>query len=138
MAKRNRTVKVTSAEAGAHLRKALDHLKGATNELVEGNWNSAGLLAIHASISANDALLGLKAGVRHGSEDHRAAAGLLQSFAPPGATEWKQQADRLARIVAKKNLVAYEGREVSDKEAADLVEQARRFIGWVRENVPSG
>lgn len=41
----------------------------------------------------------------------------------------------LNRIVGKKNLIAYEGRLISPKEASYLVEQAERFLDWVREVV---
>jgi len=38
--------------------------------------------------------------------------------------------------LAKKNAIEYEQRRLTPKEAADIAEQARRFVSWARENLP--
>jgi hypothetical protein len=50
-----------------------------------------------------------------------------------GTAEWTKQGSRLNRILGKKNLVEYEAREITQAEASYLVEQAERFVDWVRE-----
>lgn len=104
--------------------------------LAEEDFNAAGLLAVHAAISANDAVTGQYGQKRSAGEEHQKAADLLREAAPAGAREWHLQANRLNRIVGKKNLIAYEGRHLTPKESSWLVEQAERFVGWAKEVVP--
>lgn len=103
--------------------------------LAEGDFNAAGLLAVHAAISANDAVTGQYGQKRSAGEDHQKAADMLRKVAPTGAREWQLQANMLNRIVGKKNLVAYEGRLISPKEATWLVDRAERFVNWAKEIV---
>jgi hypothetical protein len=136
MAKQSKTRSVSEQQVRAYLEKAGEFLRRSLASLAEEDFNAAGLLAVHAAISANDAVTGQHGHKRSAGEEHQKAADLLREVAPIGAREWHLQANRLNRIVGKKNLVAYEGRLISSKEATWLVEQAERFVNWAKEVVP--
>lgn len=131
MAKKHKTTAITREQARTYLGKAAEFLKSARENMKNGQVNSAGLLAVHAAISAADALLGHHSGIRSSSTDHRVTAELIMDMGS-GAEEWKKQGNRLNRIIGKKNLIEYEARQLNDREAAQLVEQAGRFLDWVR------
>ena len=135
MAKRSKTRTVGEQQIRAFLDKAEEFLRRSLAGLADEDYNAAGLLAVHAAISANDAVTGQYGQRRSTGEDHSKAADLLREVAPAGAREWRLQANRLNRIVGKKHLIAYEGRLISSKEASYLVEQAERFVDWAREIV---
>ncbi|MBA4370973.1 MAG: hypothetical protein C0418_05270 [Coriobacteriaceae bacterium] len=133
MARSDRTRRAMKSDARAYLAKAEQFLAGMEAELAEERWDAAGLAAIHAGISAGDAVLGYHGGVRSIAQDHRATVDLLKrtmGSAADGA------AKHLKRLIDKKNLVEYEQRRLTASEAADLAEQARRFLGWAREQLP--
>ncbi len=136
MAKKRPTTKVSNQESKNYFSKANEFFECSITALSTNNWNVAGLLAVQAVISAADSLSGFLAGIRSTSQDHGDTATLLKSIATDTSKEWSAQANRFSRIISKKNLIQYEGRELSEKEAVYLVEQARRFINWVRKNIP--
>jgi len=88
-------------------------------------------------ISGADAVTGYHGRCRSTSQDHRDAVRILEEVVPKNVMERSEQIHRFRRIVVKKNVVAYEGRRLSSKEASHLVEQAERFLAWVTEIVPS-
>jgi hypothetical protein len=53
-----------STSSGHRFNKAQDFYRGMRRALDEGNWNSAGLEAVHCAISATDALLAYADGIR--------------------------------------------------------------------------
>ena len=136
MAKQSKTRSVSEQQVRAYLEKSGEFLRRSRASLAEEESNAASLLAVHAAISANDAVTGQYGQKRSAGEDHQKAADLLREVAPTGAREWHLQANRLNRIVGKKNLVAYESRHLTSKESSWLVEQAERFVGWAKEVVP--
>ncbi len=133
MAKQSKTRAVSEQQVRVYLEKAGEFLRRSLGSLGNEDFNAAGLLAVHVAISANDAVTGQHGHKRSAGEDHQKAADLLRELAPAGAREWHLQANRLHRIVGKKNMIAYEGRLISSKEATWLVEQADRFLDWVKE-----
>lgn len=135
MAKQLKTRSVSEHQVQVFLEKAGEFLRRSLAGLAEEDFNAAGLLAVHAVISANDAVTGRYGQERSTGEDHQKAADLLRSAAPAGAREWHLQANRLNRIIGKKHLIAYEGRLITPKEASYLVEQAERFVAWAMEIV---
>ncbi len=135
MSKNHRTTPVTREQARIYLGKSTEFLHNAKEAMKNGQVNSAGLLAIHAAISAADAILGHQTGYRSSSPDHRVAVELIKDFGS-GTDEWTKQGNRLNRILGKKNLVEYEAREITQVETSYLVEQAERFVDWVRDLFP--
>jgi HEPN domain-containing protein len=137
IARKLRTARVSKSEARAYLQKAGEYLTEAESALENNSLDSAGLLAIHAVISGADAVTGCHGRCRSTSPDHRDTVRILEEVVPQDIKERRKQIDRFRRIIGKKNIVAYEGRRLSAKEAAYLVEQSERFLNWVREAVPA-
>jgi uncharacterized protein (UPF0332 family) len=133
VARSDRTRPATKADSRVFLIKAEEFLATSEDRLSAQAWDAAGLTAIHAGISGADAVLAYASGVRSASNDHRAVVELLELSV--GATA-KEPARHLKRLVDKKNLVAYEQRRLTQSEAAELVEHARRFVKWARSQVP--
>ncbi|MEX0834229.1 MAG: hypothetical protein WD276_10230 [Actinomycetota bacterium] len=92
------------------------------------------LNAIHAAISAADAVSVALVGRRSADPNHQRTADLLEQVA--GASpEIKQRAKQLRTLLAKKNVVEYESRKASAKEAGDALERAKRFFDWSQQTV---
>ncbi len=98
--------------------------------LKNGDWDAVGLNAIHGAISANDALLGTRHGIRPSGQNHGDAAVLLSQYEKSG--DAKKSANRLDRMVRKKNLVEYEGRKLTKAEAVALANDAEKFFAWAK------
>jgi HEPN domain-containing protein len=130
LARQTRTVKVTEAEARVFLSKAEQFMSSAQDALAKGNWDAAVHNAVHGAISANDALLGARHGLRSSGQSHKDAATLLVE--KEGTEDARKNAARFLKILSKKNLVQYEGRSVSEAEARALVTDATRFFEWSR------
>jgi hypothetical protein len=129
----DRTRPATKADARHYMEKASQFLTSMEAELSASRWDSAGLAAIHAGISAADAVLAYHGGVRSAGQDHRAAVDLLQQVLGDAAVEPSRH---LKRLIDKKTLVEYEQRRLVRAEAADMAEHARRFVGWATGQVP--
>lgn len=48
----------------------------------------------------------------------------------------KERAAQLGRILALKNRAAYESRDLTPRECADVLARMERFVDWALENVP--
>ncbi|MBN2026117.1 MAG: HEPN domain-containing protein [Actinobacteria bacterium] len=130
MAKKARTRNVNKAEARAYMDKGEQFLMTMKAAVKNEDWDAAGLNAIHAVISANDALLGTRHGIRPSSPYHGDAAVLLSQYEQGEGA--RKNANRLDRMMRKKNLVEYEGRKLKKSEAAALATEAERFFSWVK------
>lgn len=138
MVKKARTRNVSKTEAKAYLDKGEQFLRTMREAVKNEDWDAVGLNAIHGVISANDALLGTRHGIRPSSPDHGDAAVLLNQYEK--SEDAKKNANRLDRMIRKKNLVEYEGRKLTKSEATVLATDAERFFTWVRSIItwPSG
>ena len=134
-ARRSRTRHVERHRAGVYLKKAAEFLASMRQALEAGRWNAVGLNAVHAAISACDAVLVYHTEERSASQDHEAAAYLLASLTK--IPDVKQKAEALRRIVEHKNLIAYEDRSFSAHEAAEIAKLTERFLRWAQEIVGS-
>jgi len=128
---------VSRSQAKAYLQKAGGYLAEAASALENNSLDSAGLLAIHAVISGADAVTGYHGRCRSTSPDHRDTVRILEEVVPMDTKERSEQLNRFRRIIGRKNLVAYESRHLSAKEASHLLSQAERFLAWVREIFPA-
>jgi len=97
------------------------------------NWTAVGLNAVHCAISCCDALLVFHLGLRSIGENHMQAADLLLRL-PQQITN---EIATFKRIVAKKNVIAYENREFRQADALEIVKLADRFYHWAISNLPS-
>jgi HEPN domain-containing protein len=133
MTKKRKTRVVDKNHYRAFLTKANDFASMMDISLKEGKWNSAGLQAVHTVISASDAAIVYYGGIRSAELDHRGIVGLLQDIIGEDALTAGRH---VSRVIAKKNLVEYEERLITQSEARDMVEHAKRFLDWVIEMLP--
>jgi hypothetical protein len=123
----DRTSAIQQAESRKYLTKAQDFLDAARLAMRESLWNSAGLTAVHAGISAADSATVASAGTRSASKDHGAAVDLLRTVVPEASATQQRQ---LSGLLSVKNTVEYEQRLVTEPEARSMVEQASRLVKW--------
>ena len=133
MTKKRKTRAVDKSEYRDFLAKADDFASMLDLALAEGKWNSAGLQAVHAVISASDAVIVYYGGVRSVELDHREVVGLLHDIIGEAAATAGRH---VSRVIAKKNLVEYEGRSITQTEAREMAEHAKRFLEWVTGLLP--
>lgn len=132
--KKRTTRSVSEQEALSYFRKAEEFYLTMVEAFEKRRWNSAGLAAVHCVISATDALLGKKARIRSAGESHYEAVQLVKQYIQdPHAGA---QSQRLARVLGEKSLVEYDSREFREKEAADIVKDAGRYLEWVKGFFP--
>lgn len=133
MTKKRKTRAVDKHAYRDFLIKAKDFASMMDVSIAEGKWNSAGLQAVHAVISASDAVIVYYGGVRSIELDHREVVGLLHDIVGETAAAAGRH---VSRVIAKKNLVEYEGRSITQTDAKEMVEHAKRFLEWVTGNLP--
>ena len=131
MAARKTNVKGVARErAAVYWDKSQDFFRTMRDAAAAGNWNGAGLAAVHSAISAGDALLVAKAGIRSSSKAHEDAADLIAlHVADP---QVKEQVRRLRRILEEKNLIEYVDKTYREADALELLKHTERFTAWVR------
>lgn len=94
----------------------------------ERAWNSVGLLGVHAVISACDALTVGVAGKRWSGQSHRGIVDLVRELNLPDASAPLRQ---IGEVLEMKNLVEYEARVFTEKEAIEVKHRAERVLRWV-------
>jgi HEPN domain-containing protein len=124
------------AAAAAFLVKAEEFFRSAVDNLTSRRWNAAALSAVHASIAAADAVAIFERGARSASQRHMDVLDLL---AGP-AQERGGALAHLRRVLSRKNVVEYESRLFTQKEAEEIAHHAERFLAWARTRVrpPAG
>lgn len=127
--KERKVEKVTAAAAARYLDKADEFLAAAEDALAVGRMDAAGLGAVHAGISYADAVLAAVAGVRSRETDHGALVVLLEERVAAFSGASRRQ---LVGLLSSKNMVEYEHRLVTEAEAVQFVDQARRLGRWAR------
>jgi hypothetical protein len=121
--------------AAAYLAKADQFVRTMDKALASQDWDAVGLTAVHAVISAADAVTSYRGGFRNAEQDHRVLADVLEDLLGP---ESRKPLRHLKTVLAKKNAIQYEHRRLTAKEAADIAEHARRFTEWSRGKLPAG
>jgi HEPN domain-containing protein len=127
-AKKRQTKQEERSAATEYLKKAQDSYETMLVAFHNKNYNAVGTLAIQCVISAADAICVYEKGVRSISQDHGDICDLVKSTLLPEANE---KSTALKRILAKKNLIQYESRNVFETEAQDLIKSATRIFEWV-------
>lgn len=130
MTGRPQTVPATKAEAKRFLAKGEEFLQGAQASLREGRATSAGLLSIHAAISAGDALTAHFLGVRSRSQRHQDVLALLSQLPLENKEGLARQ---VRRLLDDKNVVEYEGKLLLTTAAGEMVELAQRVVVTCRK-----
>jgi len=131
MVKKIPTRNVEKSAAANYLGKAQQFSRAMLDSLDKGDWDAAGLNAVHCAISANDAVLVFTGGIRSASSKHDDSAMLLETMVQVPGT--KYAASQLKRLVSKKNLIEYEERMFRNSEARDAVKNASRFLAWAEK-----
>lgn len=128
-----KTVEVEKNDYKIYLRKAIDFHDTMQSAREASKWTAVGLNAVHCAISCCDAILTFHLGIRSAGEDHMQATELLQRL--PKDVE-NGQASIYRRIIAKKNLIAYENREFRQSDAFDILKITERFYAWATKKLP--
>jgi hypothetical protein len=131
--KKLKTTAVNKSDYIIYLKKANDFYvitkKASDLEL----WAAVGLNAVHCAISCCDALLVFYLGIRSVSDNHMDVVDLLLRLPKKKAQD---EVATLKRILAKKNIIAYENREFRQQEALEILKLSDRFYVWVLSNLP--
>jgi len=101
------------------------------------DWNAATICAIHACISACDAMCIYFLGKRHAGENHNNAVRLFKTISIQSGN-LSQNANRLSKIISIKNMAEYEERLVYKSEAEKIIKDMERFFNYVRKELPQG
>jgi HEPN domain-containing protein len=126
---RDKRVDAPRSQARSYLEKAKQFLNAAKDAVDESRHDAAMLAAIHAAISAADAVTVALAGQRSADPDHSRAVDLLDEVGG-GATEVTSHARQLRQLLGTKNVVEYESRRAMARDAADAVRRANRLVAW--------
>ena len=127
MIKHVQTRAVAQNEYAVYWNKAEEFFDTMQHAYKNRMWTAVGLNAVHCAISSCDALLVKSQGIRSAGEDHMQALELL-AHAPLAGIE--KQVAAVRRIIAKKNVIAYENRAFRESDASDIFKQAERFYRW--------
>lgn len=123
-----RTRKVPRGQAKHYLAKAEEFAGAASAECVVGRYSACGLTAVHAGISACDAVTSHIRGEISTAQNHAEAVGLLRTcFNGRMPSKHEQQ---ILGLLALKNDIEYSGHALSPERAKTLVDQATRFTRW--------
>ena len=131
--KKLKTKTVEKSDYKIYLKKAKDFYDTMLEARDAEKWTAVGLNAVHCAISCCDAMLVFHLGIRSIGEDHMQVADLLTRLPQK---EVSSEITTLKRIIAKKNLIAYENREFHQSEAIDILKPTERFYNWVLSNLP--
>ncbi len=127
MMKHLKTRAVNQSEYVVYWNKAEEFYDTMQHAYKNRMWTSVGLNAVHCVISSCDALLVKSQGIHAAGDDHMQAAELLGRSPIDGI---EKQIATVRRIIAKKNVIAYENREFRETDASDIFKQAERFYNW--------
>src|SRR3989344_5187413 len=103
MTKAIKTATVSKSDYSNYLKKSAEFHETMQECLSKGKWNAAGLNAIHAGISAADALLVFYHGMRSTSPKHDDIVKLITSLI--SHKEIKPNASHLRNLIGMKNIV---------------------------------
>jgi len=125
---------IPRARARIYLAKAVQFSRNANSALEADLADAALLAAVHAAISAADAIAVALGEERSTDADHMRAADLLEEKAG-SEHEASGHVRQLRLLVGKKNLVEYEARHATPAEAREGVERAARLVAWAQRIV---
>ncbi len=134
MSKQTRTIAASRAEASLYLGKAEQFAEAAQRALEDSQHDAGMLNAIHAAISAADAVAVALSGRRSVDPDHQRAVDFLEEVGR-GSESIDARVKQLRALLSKKNQVEYESRRATTKEAADAVARAARIVEWARDTI---
>ena len=119
-----RTRRVSRSQVRGYIGKAQEYLDAAEASLAEGRHIAATSLAVHAGISAADAICGARTGRRSADQDHARSVALLGEAGPDG----KAAARQLGRLLPLKTRAEYEPDDVPKTIATKAVRAATEIL----------
>jgi len=134
MPKQTKTVAASRTEASLYLGKAEQFAEESQRALDDSRHDAAMLTAIHAAISAADAVAVALAGRRSVDPDHQRAVDFLEEVGR-GSEAIGARVTQLRALLSRKNEVEYESRRATGREADDAVTRAARIVEWARETI---
>lgn len=129
-----RTVKVSRTSHAIFLEKAEQFLKAANVCFNSEDYNASAANAVHACISAADALCANHLGERAAGDKHSDAVNLVKTI--KNNDEFTNNAVRFGRVLAIKSLAEYEERLVYKNDSEAVLKNAERFVEFVKKNLP--
>ena len=105
------------------------------DEIRAKRYNSATILAVHAVISACDALTSFYLQQRCASDRHLDVLSLISRL-PFDKGELDAKSKQIARVIDVKNVAEYEERLISAREAENAARDAERTLKWAIEKLP--
>jgi hypothetical protein len=132
VAKGGKRVHVPRSDAAKYLAKAHEFITNAQVALDAARADAALLDAVHAGMAACDTVTVTVAEVRSSDSEHLRAADLLEELGR-ASDDADAHARQLRLLVSKKNLVEYEARRITLREARDGVERATRLVAWAED-----
>lgn len=130
--KKLKTRTVEKSDYKIYLAKAKDFYEIMLKAHEIGRWAAVGLNAVHCAISCCDAMLVFHLGIRSIGEDHIQVVDLFSRLPQKGMID---EISVFKRIIAKKNIIAYENREFRQSEATEILKLAERFYRWALSNL---
>jgi hypothetical protein len=117
-----RTRPVAAQQVRAYAGKSREFADAAVSEFEAGRYIAGCSLAVHAGISAADAVCGARVGHRAAGEDHEQVLVLLSQAGPDGDAVARE----LRRLLPLKTKAEYEPDEIAQAVAAKAVERGSR------------
>ncbi len=116
---------VDPSKAPNYIVKSEEFLRTANDSLKNNMYNSAVTNAVHAGISALDALTCLFKGKR-GSDDHHEAISLVQGILP--SREYEDIRRQFENLINKKNASEYQPDLMKLEDAQEAIRWAERIL----------
>ena len=118
--------------ASDYLKKAEESYEEMLSAVLAQRYNAAATLAVQCVISSADAVCVFEKGMRSISQDHYDVCDLVAALP---LAEAKEKSRLLKRVIARKNLIQYERRNMHGDESQEMVKTATRFYQWVKNRV---
>ena len=130
MGSNQRVRAVSEADGRRLLAKAEEFVGAAKADFDAARYSACGLAAVHAGISAADALTAFGRSVVSAAPDHFAVVKLLRRSLGKGLPSEKER--QLVGLLNAKNEIEYSGHMLTPAKAKILLDQATRFVAWSR------
>ena len=130
MGKKRRVRTVSEAEGRRLLAKAEEFVSAARASFEDGRFTACGLAAVHAAISAADAVTARNRSEVSSAPDHLEVVKLLRDSLPYGLPPHNER--QLVGLLHVKNEIEYSGHMLTPAKAKILLDQATRFVAWSR------
>jgi len=130
-----RTRSVDRSKYRNYLTKSEEFLDTANDAFERTRYNASVLNAVHAIISAADALLVFVKGLRYAGTRHEEAVELFSTIFS-GDREHEKNVSRFGTILSIKNKAEYLEVLLSSKDASNALRDATRFLSYVKSKLP--